>query len=258
MRDAMSMFGRARMTAPAAASGVAVHAWQVDLDGIPYTSARQLLSADECARADSFRFDVHRVRFVAGRAALRVLLGRELQIAARDVVFVTGRFGKPALAPSLGTSLRFNLSHSENRALIATAWGADLGVDLEYLDAATDMEELAVTVFSTGERAELAALPEPLRVAGFFSAWTRKEAYLKARGEGLSRSLQDFDVRVDPRLAPALLDARHAPGDVLRWSWSAPATPPAFAAAICVEGVAHTLVSHPAVDARSGHELFAG
>jgi 4'-phosphopantetheinyl transferase len=187
-----------------------VHVWRLPLDqpGEHGTYLRSLLSADEEERAQRFRFPRDRERFVVCRGLLRVLLGRYLSCHPGRLRFAYGAHGKPALAGGAAAGrLCFNVAHSEGLALIAVARGREVGVDLECLRPETATEQLATSCFSARELEALRALPQQVRTEAFFRCWTRKEAYLKATGTGLSLGLDRFDVTLRP------LRARHAPGE---------------------------------------------
>ena len=143
--------------------------------------------------------DVHRNRFIAGRALLRDLLAGYLGQPPEAIRFAYNEWGKPALAPGFVTrDLRFNLSHSEDLAMYAFVLDRDVGVDLEMIRAEVANERVAGNFFSASEVATLRALPLEHQAEGFFNCWTRKEAYVKARGQGLSIELKSFDVSLIP------------------------------------------------------------
>jgi len=168
-----------------------------------------LLSADETLRAGRFHFEKDRVHFSRCRAALRQLLAGYLQIPAAEVRFKYLTSGKPELVAEQNPRLlRFNVSHSAGMALIAVGSEHRLGVDIERIRGDVDTGSLAERFFSARERAGLQALPDHLRVQGFFACWTRKEAFLKATGEGLSFPLADFSVTTHPNLEAALEEIR--------------------------------------------------
>lgn len=173
--------------------------------GAPSAGAEESLSAEERARGARFLFQRDRDRYVNARAALRQILGACLGLAPCAVRFTYGVHGKPALATG-GAPIRFNLSHSGDRALVAVALGREIGVDLEAVRQDVDHEGIARDNFTPYECAAIATHPGPERAAAFFRCWVAKEAYLKARGEGLSAPLSAFEV--DPS----------APADALRWS----------------------------------------
>ena len=160
------------------------------------------LSPDETERAARFRFDRDRNRYVVGRGILRVLLASLLKTSPESLRFEYSPHGKPRLMqPENQPRLDFNLAHSGDCAVFAIAWNRTLGVDIEAIKSDTPCDELAQTCFSEAECAAYFALLEPERRAAFFRLWTRKEAYVKARGEGLSLPLTDFDVSLNPEAA---------------------------------------------------------
>jgi 4'-phosphopantetheinyl transferase len=210
-----------------------VDVWLGDLDALGGRADLTVLSEDERLRAGRFRFVQDRHRFAASRALLRRLLGRALGLAPGAIRFEYGAYGKPRLAGDAGP-LWFNLSHAGRWGLFAVSAG-EVGVDLESVRPLEDLDSLAGTVFSTGERAALSALPSPQRVQGFFNGWTRKEAYVKARGDGLSRALDGFDVTVAPGDPPRLLRVAGEPDEPARWALSSFEPLPGYVAAMCVE-----------------------
>ena len=186
-----------------------IHSWCVRLDVPPETIAGlyATLSQDERDRSARFRFARDRQRFIAARGALRALLGRYLGTRSGDIRFTYNAFGKPDLSPEFGGRLRFNLSHSGDLALIAVTTDAAVGVDLEYVRAHPDYPEIARSVFSATEVEELNRLPSHLYPRAFFTCWTRKEAYVKARGEGLGGSAGPATGAVTFQPAPGYVGA---------------------------------------------------
>jgi 4'-phosphopantetheinyl transferase len=209
-----------------------VHSWCASLDVPAETSARHYatLTPDERTRSARFRFERDRQRFIVARGVLRDLLGRYLQTQPGQVRFVYNAFGKPDLSPEFADRLKFNLSHSGRLAVIAIATASDVGVDLEYIRAESDYAEIARRFFSAAEVDHLMALPSHLYAEAFFSCWTKKEAYLKACGEGLAIPLNSFSVPLttDP---PA-----HAPVDLHGWSLYTLRPAPGYAGALAIEG----------------------
>lgn len=165
-----------------------VHSWCVTLDVPPEASARlySTLSPDERNRSARFRFARDRQRFITARGVLRGLLGRYLGTRPDQIRFTYNAFGKPELSAEFGSRLRFNLSHSGDLALIAITTDAAIGVDLERIRPQPDYGAIARSVFSAAEVDQLNSLPSHLYAQAFFNCWTRKEAYVKARGEGLA------------------------------------------------------------------------
>ncbi len=171
------------------------HVWAVDLERETHTLA-EALSADEWMRADRFVFEKHRAHFVAARGYLRAILGKYMDCKPGELAFFYGEHGKPALAPPWDKSqLRFNLSHSDGLALIAVSMRHEIGVDVEHLSRKVgQMKDIAKRSFASGEYERLCALPREEQRRAFFCCWTRKEAYLKAMGTGLTHSLKNFEV----------------------------------------------------------------
>jgi 4'-phosphopantetheinyl transferase len=165
------------------------------LDVPPATSAAlyTTLSRDERTRSARLRFERDRRRFVVAHGVLRMLLGRYLRIAPGAVRFVCNAFGKPELSPEVGR-LKFNLSHSADLALVAIA-DAEIGVDVELIREESDWAGIARRFFSAADIDRLNRVPRHLYTQAFFKCWTKNEAYVKARGEGLAMrpSPVDFD-----------------------------------------------------------------
>lgn len=195
-----------------------IHVWAVQLDPPPERVERlgSWLTPDEWERARRFRFDQHRRQYVVGRGALRALLAGYLGTRPELVRFTYGPRGKPFLAPPAdGSGLHFNLSNSADLALVGLARGVEIGVDVEYLKPMPDCETIAERFFSESERVVLRSLPAETKEEAFFNCWTRKEAYLKAVGEGLAARLDSFDVTLAPGEPPRMLTLE---GDVERAS----------------------------------------
>jgi 4'-phosphopantetheinyl transferase len=172
--------------------------WYVDLDMTAGALSwfRRWLSSDELARAERLRSDLARARYIAGRAALRRVLGHWLGCSPADIPIAYGTNGKPMLDGGRG-NVDFSLAHSEGDAVIALAVGAAVGVDIELLRPLADVESLAQLAFSDVERRELEIAPDP--VSAFLHGWTRKEAYVKALGLGLGAPLKDITVSLSDR-----------------------------------------------------------
>jgi 4'-phosphopantetheinyl transferase len=179
---------------------------RVALDARPRERAEleTVLSEDERRRADRFRFAVDRERFVVARARLRHVLAACGAGPAERIRFGYGRFGKPALPAH--PALAFNLSHAGDLALVAVAWRREVGVDLERLDPDRRLDDVARRFFSSVERRGLERIGGADRAVALLRCWCRKEAYLKARGDGLTRPLDSFDVAIgEPVTAAASL-----------------------------------------------------
>jgi 4'-phosphopantetheinyl transferase len=220
-------------------SGGTVHVWRVSLDESPSQVAllQNILDDDERSRAGRFYFRRDRERFVVGRGVLRTLLGRYLDRSPESLSFTYSPHGKPTLASEFGDdAIRFNLSHSQGTALYAFTRNRELGVDLEFIRCDLETEQIAQRFFSQSEIAALLALPLSLRKYAFFLCWTRKEAYIKARGEGLSMPLDQFDVSLIPEEPAVLLSTRPDPDEGRGWSLRNLTPGAGYAAALAVKG----------------------
>jgi 4'-phosphopantetheinyl transferase len=181
-----------------------VHLWSVSLaisDGYE-KSLLSSLSMDEILRANRFRFAHHRKHYIAARGILRCILGDYLQEKAADICFEYSAQGKPYLPRA---DLQFNVSHSHERAVYAITKHAAIGVDIEKIET-TYADAVAKRYFSESEYAQLLALPDAQRVQGFYAIWSRKEALVKAVGEGLSHPLSNFSVPIVPSITEAHLE----------------------------------------------------
>ncbi len=213
-----------------------LHVWRIPLEPTApnLDRARTLLSPEECARADRFTVDAPRRRFILARAALRILLARYTGQPPHAIVFTTGPHGKPGLAGD--TPIRFNLSHSEDLALLAITRHTEVGIDIEAIDPRRAADDIAARYFSPAEQQQLERHTEPTaRTAAFFRAWSRKEAVIKALGEGLACPLTSFDVSLDPHDA-RLLALRREHADPSAWTMLAIDADPGYAAAAAVIG----------------------
>jgi 4'-phosphopantetheinyl transferase len=218
-------------------NGEEVHVWRVSLNQSQATIERlsQELTTDELARAGRFRFAKDRNQFIIGRGLLRVLLGRYLVRKPEQLRFRYSSYGKPSLEDGIQAGLQFNLSHSHQMALLAFTRGRNVGVDIEYMRPGVEFEQLAQHFFSPTECAVLLDMVPALRKETFYNCWTRKEAYIKARGEGLSIPLDMFDVSLRPGEPAALLQCREDQAEVARWSLHALMPGELYAAALAVE-----------------------
>ena len=211
-----------------------IHVWRASLEIEPATLQRlkSTLAKNELERAQRFIFDQDRNRFIAARGILREVLARYLQCAPQTIEFVYGARGKPAISGGGSRDpLRFNLSHSHDLALIGLAREREIGIDLEMIRPDFASEEIAKRYFSAKEIEELSRLPADLRTEGFFLCWTRKEAYIKAKGEGLHIPLDSFDVSLTPGLSLKLNSS-----DCSRWSMFSLAPKSGYVAAVVEEG----------------------
>lgn len=218
-----------------------VHVWRAWLD-VPATSSARLyplLSTDERRRSAHFRFERDRQRFVVAHGVLRELLGRYLRTPPEEIAYAHNACGKPELCPEFGGRLAFNLSHSAGLALIAIAADACAGIDLEYVRAQSDYAEIARRFFSAEEARHLGALPEELYAEAFIACWTKKEAYIKARGGGLSIPLNGFSIPLttDPARGPDHVRvASNEPVPARLWSFHTLRPAPGYIGALAIEG----------------------
>ncbi len=185
---------------------VDIWSWSLDQPEDKIDRLTALLSTDEAIRAARFVKEQDAMRYVAGRGRLRLILGEYLGIAPRRLTFAYNDFGKPYLTSAGRGDLHFNLSHSADRAVLAISERFPLGIDIEQ---AKPMEEdIAGHFFSPKECAILRAMPAHLYLPAFYRCWTRKEAFVKAHGAGLSLALDAFDVPLgnEPTLRLERLD----------------------------------------------------
>lgn len=194
-----------------------IHVWKASLDVCDerFDQLRAMLSSDEIERARRYHAELDARRFIVGRGLLRELVGHHASAPPHALSFGYNEYGKPALLGD-NSALCLNLSHSGQLAVFAIAKAREVGVDIEeHLPARADMR-IAQEFFSPREVTDLSALPEALQTRAFFNCWTRKEAYIKARGGGLSIPLDSFDVSLVPGQPAALLRTAEA-GDLGRW-----------------------------------------
>jgi 4'-phosphopantetheinyl transferase len=160
-------------------------------------------------------------------------------MAPEDIAFNVNKFGKPELANAAASGpegrLRFNLSHTKGLTLLALCLGADVGVDTEAVRSMADLELIAESHFSESESAALQAIDPAERQRAFFRCWTRKEAFLKAHGRGLSIPLDSFAVSLAEEETPALLECRWDPAETMRWSLFSLDAEPDFIGALAIE-----------------------
>ena len=225
-----------------------VHVWRVSLtkansensdksEDSRFSSLQHLLSVEERERAGKFYFERDRRNWVVAHGILRILLAQYLETDPRTLRFETNAYGKPLLAsPHAGANLHFNLSHSGNLALYAFSFDRHVGVDVEYMRPGIECEELARHYFSRHEYAAMQSLPTAQQEEAFFLCWSRKEAYIKARGQGVSLPLEQFDVSLTPGEPAKLLGSRENPLAPTQWSLCALSPGAGYAGALAVEG----------------------
>lgn len=194
-----------------------VHLWKLEpFTGLQPASWFGLLDAEEQARASRFRFPHLTQSFVADHARLRLLLSHYTKTPPQEIRFAKNFYGKPSFAfPE--TNIRFNLSHTEGMTLLAVCLDHELGADVEAVRPMDDWEEIAATHFSATENAELRSFKTSDRSHAFFRCWTRKEAFLKASGEGLSKPLDAFSVSIARTEDPKFLACNWNPEETKRW-----------------------------------------
>jgi 4'-phosphopantetheinyl transferase len=217
-----------------------VHVWRanLDLDPIDLESLRATLSPDERARAARFHFPKDQQHFVAARGTLRTILARYLDHDPARLEFWYGPHGKPELAPGGDTDgLRFNLSHSQGLALYAFCRDRAIGVDLEKVRPYPDWEHIASRLFTLREVEALRLVPASSRDEAFLNCWTRKEAFVKARGGGLSLPLDRFEVSVNPGEPACLLSTAGDPEEAACWSIRDLEPAPGYVAAVAVRAL---------------------
>jgi 4'-phosphopantetheinyl transferase len=213
-----------------------VQVWKVNLEVHDWPQQLAMLSTEERDRAGRFVFEQDRRRFVVARAALRQLVGLHVNVPPRNICLSVQPHGKPRLVASEHTDmLRFNVSHSENLALIAISCKREVGVDVERIRPLVGFEDIAMHYFAPAERRTLRRAAPDDRLALFYRYWTLKEAYLKADGVGMHVRLDTVDVSAtsaDPIVLPALDSGVPTTG----WSARTLDLEPGYAAALVAEG----------------------
>ncbi len=217
-----------------------IHIWRIRLDPTPNDLTRHVaqLDPDERARAGRFHFPHDRARFIAAHSALRVILSRYLDVRPVDLAFGYTRFGKPFIQeppqpdPKL---LAFNMSHSHDVALVAVGRDCALGIDIERIRPELAEQHIAERFFAPSEVTALRHLPSEAQAEAFFNCWTRKEAFVKARGEGLSLPLDRFAVSLTPGAPAVLLAINDDPHEAGQWHMQALMPWPGYAAALVTD-----------------------
>jgi len=212
-----------------------VHVVTSRLDELPPVSPEACLSADELVRAARWQRPQDRDRFICGRAWLRRTLAAYLGMAPASLTFELGAHGKPALPPP-HHGLQFNLSHSDDVALLAVSRAGRVGVDVEAVRPMADMAAIARRHFAPAEWQRWSALTADQRVPGFYDCWTRKEAYVKAVGAGLLAPLDSFEVAFEPHRPPALLSVDGSVREAAQWNMWTLEPAPGYRAAVIVRG----------------------
>ncbi|HWS86523.1 MAG TPA: 4'-phosphopantetheinyl transferase superfamily protein [Pyrinomonadaceae bacterium] len=222
----------------------AVHVWRASLNQGASTvrALFDTLTPDERERAARFHFRKDREHFIVARGVLRDILGGYLDTPPALIRFSYNQYGKPALAQAGDAeALRFNLSHAHEVALYAFARGRDLGLDVEFMRDDFASLEIAERFFSPDEVSTLRAQPAARQTLAFFNCWTRKEAFIKALGEGLSHPLDRFSVSLVPGEPAALLSTADDRHEAARWSLVELAPGAGYVAALALRGAAPEL-----------------
>ncbi|HEV8587653.1 MAG TPA: 4'-phosphopantetheinyl transferase superfamily protein [Pyrinomonadaceae bacterium] len=237
VREAVSTPAGEWLTAPAKLRTAEheAHIWKVDLSCASSASCDSVLSPEETKRAARFHFETDRRRFKIAHGSLREVLARYLNLPAAELTFGQTHYGKPFLVNPEALGLLFNMSHSEDLAVIAVAREREVGIDVEFMRADFATNEVAEHFFSVAELYTLSGLDPHQRTRAFFDCWTRKEAYVKARGEGLSMPLDVFDVSLAPDSPAALLRNRKDESETSRWILSDIELPADYVGALAIE-----------------------
>jgi 4'-phosphopantetheinyl transferase len=225
-----------------------IHVWSVRLGRDAALAARLLpsLSTEEQARAQRFHFERDRRTYVLAHGTLRLILARYLQTTPKDLRFHPGPHGKPYLDESLNRpALGFNFSRSAGLLLGAVVRGREIGIDVERVAPLPDVDRLVSRFFTPGEQQYLNVLPPPARLRAFFHAWTRKEAFLKATGAGLSAGLDGLTVPLTPCTPGVWLPLDPEPRRPADWHVCELAVGRAYIAALAVQGRDWNLTRRP-------------
>ena len=216
-----------------------IHIWCASLNQAPASFQRleQTLSKDEHLKAERFYFDQDRKHFIVGRGVLRIILNRYLGFKPNWFDFSYNSHGKPYLTKKFGDgNFKFNLAHSHELALYAFTRVSEIGVDIEYIKFFIDINQIAIRFFSANEYTIFSNLPTSQKREAFYNCWTRKEAYIKAIGDGLVHPLDKFDVSLAPGEQARLIRVEGKPEEASRWSLVSLTPAPNYVAALAVEG----------------------
>ena len=216
-----------------------VHVWCASLDRDKPSVQRlwPTLADSERTRAQRFHFCQDRKRYIVGRGLLRAILGHYLAVEPNRLQFCYNPYGKPSLDTDCGgKTLRFNISHAQGFALYAITRHREVGVDLEYIRPNLADAQIAERFFAPGEVMALRTVPASAREKAFFTCWTRKEAYIKATGKGVSIPLDGFEVSLRPGEPAALLGTSWDVPEASRWSLRDLYPAIGYVGALCVEG----------------------
>lgn len=216
-----------------------IHVWRTILD-LPSSQVDYLwglLTADERSRGDNFHFAKDRRHFIVARGVLRTILGFYLGVAPEQLRFDYNRHGKPSLTSEFSNhTLSFNLSHAGGLALYAIVGIREVGIDVERIRTNFDYEDIAERFFSPTEIAVLRTIPADTKAKAFFDCWTRKEAYIKAQGDGLSLPLHSFDVSFAPDEPARFLAIRNNEQQASDWTLHELTPGSGYVGALAVKG----------------------
>jgi 4'-phosphopantetheinyl transferase len=233
-----------RVDTPLALPDNEVHLWRLDIRAaapVPMPAAEDrwadLLSPEEKLRAERFIAPMARQHFVATRGLLRMLLGGYLAADLKTIAFRFSTKEKPGLSsPYAESKIEFNVSHSGGVALLAFTRGREIGVDVEQVRQGRDVDAIARRFFSLEEQKQFASVAAEEKYDAFSRCWTRKEAYIKAKGDGLSLPLGQFDVSLQAGASDALRATRPDAAEAKRWSLCEVPAGAGYIGALCVAG----------------------
>lgn len=195
-----------------------IHIWRAFISSDQVENYKNLLTDEEMYRAGKYFFERDRQRYILSRGILKKLLSSYAKVKPENIQFIYNKYGKPYLnMPSRSVEIQFNISHSEDIILLAFTYGHKIGIDIEYQRAEFADMKIAEHFFSPAEISALAMLPDNMRKKAFFECWTRKEAFIKAKGQGLTIPLDGFEVSVMPDEPAQLLNIYDDPEEVKRW-----------------------------------------
>lgn len=216
-----------------------IHIWTVDLDqwAAPDSETLPMLPKREKAKAERFRYEILKTRYIKGRYALRLLLGMYLGTGFYHREFHINTYGKPSLKNTLDQeAIQFNLSHSDNTCVCVFRQHGDIGVDVEKIKDLPDMDGIAERFFSPLEKEKLFSLPESARKKSFFQYWARKEALLKAMGRGLSFPLNKAQVISSPEETAEIIVRTAKPDTKSEWTLRDISLFDGFVSAVAIDG----------------------
>lgn len=216
-----------------------VHIWRFSIESLDEhsDSFARTLSDDERTRAKHYHFLRDRTKFLVRRGMLRVILGRYLSVEPNRIQFDHGTYGKPRLASKFDSDrLEFNLAHSHNLAVYAFTRKRRIGIDLEKIQPLPNLEQISSQFFTSQESEKIQRLDGNARLLAFYHCWTRKEAYVKAIGNGLTHPLDQFQVSVEPTQPARLVRVKGQSQETARWSFKSFVPASGYVSALAVEG----------------------